>query len=179
MGGLARPVALERLLQTYSVPIELIYEGESIVLSPAQIGFELDSEAMMAAGELERTNTEFWSGFWDFLWSRPGEPIAVPLRAEYSETQLLATLQDLAARYDKPARPSQPIPGSAEFEAGSNGRVLDIARAAQLVGEVLNVPSDRSINLPVAESAPVRPALSTLETLLKPAHTPCWGRCAR
>jgi len=167
VGGLARPAALERLLHTYSVPIELIYEGESIVLSPAQIGFELDSEAMMAAGELERTNTEFWSGFWDFLWSRPGEPIAVPLRAEFSETQLLATLQDLAARYDKPARPSQPIPGSAEFEAGSNGRVLDIARAAQLVGEVLKVPSDRSVNLPVAESAPVRPALSTLETLLK------------
>lgn len=167
VGGLARPAALERLLHTYSVPIELIYEGESIVLSPAQIGFELDSEAMMAAGELERTNTEFWSGFWDFLWSRPGEPIAVPLRAEFSETQLLATLQDLAARYDKPAKPSQPIPGSAEFEAGSNGRVLDIARAAQLVGEVLKVPSDRSVNLPVAESAPVRPALSTLETLLK------------
>jgi len=167
VGGLAQPEALERLLQTYSVPIELIYEGESIVLSPAQIGFELDSEAMMAAGELERTNTEFWSGFWDFLWSRPGEPIAVPLRAEYSETQLLATLQDVAARYDKPPRPSQPIPGSAEYEAGSNGRVLDIGRAAQLVGEVLSVPSDRSVNLPVAESPPARAALSTLETLLK------------
>ncbi len=167
VGGLDQPAAIERLLQTYSTPVELIYEGESIVMSPAQVGFELDAEAMMAAGELERTSMDFWSGFWDFLWNRPGEPHAVPLRAEYSKTQLTATLQDLSARYDEPSRPSQPIPGTAEFEAGHNGRVLDIARASELVGEVLSAPRDRSVNLPIMESAPVRPTLSTLETLLK------------
>ena len=167
VGGLNQPAAIERLLQTYSTPIELIYEGERIVIPPAQVGFELDSEAMMAVGELERTSTDFWSGFWDFLWNRPGEPKVVPLRAEFSETQLLATLEDLAARYDEPPRPSQPIPGSADFEPGSNGRVLDVERAAELVGEVLSAPADRSVNLPILESAPVRPTLSTLETLLK------------
>lgn len=167
VGGLDQRAATERLLHTYSTPIELIYEGESIVLVPAQVGFELDAKAMMAAGELERTSTDFWSGFWDFLWNRPGEALTVPLKAEFSDTQLIATLQDLAARYDEPPRPSQPIPGSAEFEAGSNGRVLDVARAAELVGEVLSAPSDRSINLPVMESAPARLSLSTLETLLK------------
>ncbi len=167
VGGLEQVAAIERLLQTYSTPIELIYEGESIVMSPAQVGFELDTEAMMAAGELERTSLDFWSGFWDFLWNRPGEPNSIPLRAEFSETQLIATLQDLSARYDEPARPSQPIPGTAEFEPGNNGRALDISRAAELVGEVLSAPRDRSVNLPVMESAPVRPTLSTLETLLK------------
>jgi hypothetical protein len=167
VGGLDQPAAIERLLQTYSTPIELIYEGESIVMSPARVGFELDAEAMMAAGELERTNLDFWSGFWDFLWHRPGEPHTVPLRAEFSESQLVATLQDLSARYDEPPRPSQPIPGTAEFEAGHNGRVLDVSRAAELVGEVLSAPRDRSVNLPIMESAPIRPTLSTLETLLK------------
>ena len=167
VGGLDQPAAIERLLQTYSTTVELIYEGESIVMSPARVGFELDAEAMMAAGELERTSMDFWSGFWDFLWNRPGEPHAVPLRAEYSETQLLATLQDLSARYDEPPRPSQPIPGTADFEAGHNGRVLDIARASELVGEVLSAPRDRSVNLPIMESAPLRPTLATLETLLK------------
>ena len=65
VGGLDQPAAMERLLHTYSTPIELIYEGESIVLVPAQVGFELDAKAMMAAGELERTSTDFWSGFWE------------------------------------------------------------------------------------------------------------------
>ncbi|MFQ5943605.1 MAG: hypothetical protein ACE5JF_08635, partial [Anaerolineales bacterium] len=79
VGGLDQAAAIERLLQTYSTPVELIYEGERIVLMPSQVGFELDVEAMMAAGELERTSTDFWSGFWDFLWNRPGESKAIPL----------------------------------------------------------------------------------------------------
>ena len=35
VGGLDQPAAIERLLQTYSTPVELIYEGESIIMSRA------------------------------------------------------------------------------------------------------------------------------------------------
>lgn len=167
VGGLDQPQAVERLLQAYGTPVELIYEGESMVLSPSQVGFQLNTEAMMAAGELERTNTDFWSGFWDYLWNRPGELQTVPLRAEYSDAQLEAALLDIAARYDEPPVASRPVPGSAEFEPGHSGRVLDVTRAIELVGEVLTVPSDRNVNLPVLERAPSRANLATLETLLK------------
>lgn len=167
VGGLGQASALERLLQTYGSPVELNYDGERIVLSPSQVGFQLDSEAMMAGGELARTNTDFWSGFWDFLWNRPGESQSVALRAELSQTQLVAALQDISARYDQPPVPSRPVPGAAEFEPGQPGRVLDIERAAGLVSEVFMAPSDRSVNLPVFESSPVRPGLDVLETLLK------------
>jgi beta-lactamase class A len=167
VGGMSKPSALERLLQTYSTPVELFYEGERIVLSPSQVGFQVDTEAMLAAGELARTNTDFWSGFWDFLWDRPGEPQRVPLRAEYSRPQLESALRDVAARYDEPALPSQPVPGSADFQAGRPGRLLDIGRSLELVGEVLSAPGDRRVNLPVLESQANRPSLPTLETLLK------------
>lgn len=164
-GGVGQAEALERLLKTYSTPVVLYYGDQAIQLSPASVGYELDSEAMLAAAELTRTETDFWSGFWDYLWNRPGEVVRVPLRSEYSQTQLREALVDISARYDQPAMPGQPIPGSPNFNAGQPGRVLDIDRAQDLVGEVLNSPTDREVNLPVVASEPPRPSLATLKTL--------------
>ncbi len=167
VGRLDQTEALQRLLQTYSTPLELYYGDQLIVVPPSRVGYQLDAEAMMAAGELARTRSDFWPSFWDYLWSRPGEPQSIPVRAEYSQAQLQAVLADIAARYDLPARSSQPIPGSPDFEPGSLGRVLDQGRAAELVSEVLNAPANRRVILPVAASEPARPGLQTLETLLK------------
>jgi beta-lactamase class A len=167
VGGLSKPAALERLLQTYSTPVELLYGGERIVLAPAQVGFQIDSEAMLAAGELARTSTDFWSGFWDYLWDRPGEPQAVPLRAEYSRPQLELVLRDIAARYDQPALASQPVPGSVDFQPGASGRELDVGRAMELVADVLSAPRDRQVSLPLLETQATRPSLDALETLLE------------
>ncbi len=103
---------------------------------------------MLAAAELERTGTDFWSGFWDFLWNRPGEATAIPLRADYSPVQLEFTLRDIAARYDEPSLPAEPIPGSPSFTPGKPGRVLDISRAEELIAEVLQIPYNRRLTLP-------------------------------
>jgi len=167
VGGLEQTEALQRLLQTYSTPLELYYGEQLIVVQPSVVGFQLDAEAMLAAGELARTRSDFWAGFWDYLWSRPADPQSVPVRAEFSQAQLQSLLADIATRYDQPANPSQPVPGSPEFQAGSAGRALDRGRAAELVGEVLNAPNNRRVLLPVAASDPGRPGLQALETLLK------------
>lgn len=167
VGGLERPAALERLLQVYSTPVELHYADQLIHLTPASVGYRLDTETMLAAAELDRTSDNFWSGFWDFLWNRPGEPTSVPLRAEYSQVQLESSLRDIAARYDQPGEPVEPVPGSPNFKAGSTGRVLDVARAMELVGRALNTSTDRRIGLPVVETSPDRPTLTTLGRLLR------------
>lgn len=167
VGGLTQTEAAERLAQVYSRPIELRYDDYLVLLSPTNVGFQLDTEAMLAAAELQRTGKDFWPGFWDFLWGRPGEAENVPLRAEYSEGQLEAALQDIAGRYDQPPEAAQPVPGTTRFEAGAPGRVLDVARAAELVGEVLNKPNNRRVNLPVVATDPSRPSLATLQTLLR------------
>lgn len=167
VGGLDQTEALQRLLQTYSTPLELYYGDQLILVPPSVVGFQLDAEAMMAAGELARTRSDFWSGFWDYLWSRPADPQSVPVRAEYSQAQLQSVLADIAARYDRPPNPSQPIPGSPDFQPGSSGRTLDLTRAAELVGEVLSAPANRRVILPVGSSDPGRPGLPALETLIK------------
>ncbi|HSB88917.1 MAG TPA: serine hydrolase [Anaerolineales bacterium] len=167
VGGLDQTEAIERLLQTYGQPVELHYGQNIILMTPASAGFQLDTESMMAAAELARTGTEFWSGFWDFLWNRPSEPIDIPVRLEYSQSQLETVLRDVAARYDEPPTPSQPVPGSPNFLPGQPGLVLDIARSRELVGEVLASPAGRRVNLPIVTGAPTRPTMDTLQTLLR------------
>jgi len=167
VGGLSPTEAMERLLQVYSTPVELYYDQERILLQPSDVGFQLDTEVMIAAAESERTATPFWQGFWDFLWSRPGKAASVPLQAEFSETQLESFLRDLAARYDQPPTPPEPIPGSTQFRPGDNGRVLDIGRAERLVGAVLLSPTQRRVNLPVVDGRPPKPTIETLEILLR------------
>jgi beta-lactamase class A len=122
---------------------------------------------MLAAAELERTGTPFWAGFWDFLWNRAGEPQSVPLKAEYSVSQLEAYLLDIATRYDEPPIPAEPRPGTPFFTSGTPGRLLDQARSEELITAVLHSPINRSANLPVVGNVVPRPTLETLEILLR------------
>ncbi len=167
VGGLDQTEAIERLLQVYSTPVELRYLDQVIQLSPAAAGFRLDTEAMMGAAELERTGTDFWSGFWDYLWNRPSQPVSIPVKAEFSRSQLETVLRDIAVRYDTPPSLAQPIPGTPNFAPGQPGVVLDLARAGELVGEVMARSANRSVNLPVAGGVAPRPDLGTLRTLLQ------------
>jgi beta-lactamase class A len=167
VGGLNQAETIEKLLQVYSTPIEVYYGDQLIHLNPASIGFRLDTEVMLAAAELERTGTDFWSGFWGFLWNRPGEESSIPLRAEYSPAQLEAALIDIAARYDEPPTPAQPIPGSPNFTSGKPGRVVDISRSEELIAEILQIPFNRRVSLPILENVVPKPTLNALELLLK------------
>jgi beta-lactamase class A len=167
VSGLDQGQAIERLLQVYSTPIQLIYRDQVIQMAPASAGFRLDTEALMGAAELERTGKDFWSGFWDFLWNRPSAPVAVPVKSEYSRAQLETVLRDIAARYDEPPTLAEPIPGTPNFSPGEPGIMLDIARASDLVADVMSRPEGRRVNLPVAEDVAPRPDFPTLQILLQ------------
>lgn len=167
VGSVAPSVAMERLLQAYSTPVELYYDDASMLLLPSNVGFRLDTDVMIAAAERERTETPFWQGFWDFLWNRPGDPVSVPLQAEYSSSQLEDYLTEVAARYDQPPIPPEPIPGTTRFTSGEPGRVLDISRAQSVISSALLSAHDRNANLPVVSSNAPKASLASLEILLK------------
>ncbi len=168
VGGLTRQEAAQRLLEAYSVPVELRYGDAVIQMDPSVVGFELDMDSMMAAAELSRTSGEFWSAFWEYLWNRTPPPQSVPLRATYSETRLRQYLQnEIASRYDKPAEPARPVVGTVNFEPGAAGTQLDINRAVLLIDNALRSTAPRVVNLPLARSEPQRPSFRTLDTLLQ------------
>ena len=148
--------------------MEARYRDAAIQIRPSVIGFELDIPAMIAAADLERLQQPFWNGFWDYLWNRLPTPQEVPLRAAYSEERLRAYLRDeVAARYDQEAAEAIPLAGSAGFQSGRAGTVLDIDRAVTLINSALRSPSSRVVNLSFNKITPPRPSFVNLQILLQ------------
>jgi beta-lactamase class A len=168
IGQLSREAAVERLLTVYSQPIELNYNESIIELNPNLVGFSLDNEAMLAAAEQDRVRTSFWVAFWNYLWNRPIPAVDIPLRASYSEDRLRVYLEtEISARYDQPSSPAIPIVGTTNFQPGTSGSELDVARAIPMVESSLFSLNQRNVVLPIKKTNPSHPTFQNLEVLLK------------
>lgn len=168
MGGYDRQEASERIIEGYSVPIELRYDDQLIQMEPSIVDFQLDLESMLAAAEIQRGQQVFWQGFWDHLWNRSSSPVNIPLRSSYSETRLRVYLEnEIAKRYDQPAIPAQPVIGTLNFQPGEPGTILDIDSSVRLIESALYSLNNRSVYLPLQKTDPTRPAFQNIETLLK------------
>lgn len=168
VGGLNQQQAADRLTQIFNSPIELAYEENLIQVRPSQLGFSLDTAAMIAAADQQRVIQPFWSSFWDYLWNRPSKAIEIPIKASIDQNRIRLFLMDeIASRYDQSPDPSIPVPGTINFLYGKTGLVLDIENSLTRVEEALESPQNRTAELILAEVTPPRPTFQNLETLLK------------
>lgn len=169
VGGLDRAQAKQRLEQAYlDTPVELRYRGSVIQLSPREAGFQLQTDLMLTAADLNAGGASSWSGFWNFLTLRVRQPKPVDLLAYLSEDQLRAALsQQVAARYDQPPNPSALIPGTVQFTPAQPGYRLDVDAAVPLVSAALRSLTSRSVELSAQTSAPAPLPLTTLKDLLQ------------
>ncbi len=168
VGGMDRQKAAQNLLEAYDIPVELRYNDAAIQLDPIVVGYQLDLESMLAAADLERTRTPFWQAFWEYLWGSASSGSDIPLRATYSEMRLRTYLEDeIAPRYDQPAMPSAPVPGTVNFQPGSLGTALNVDRTILPVENALRSTNQRVVNLPLERTLPPRPSFDNLEILLK------------
>lgn len=168
VGNLDRQGSAERLLEIYSLPVELHYNDQVILVNPAIWGFELDLESMLAAADLQRTGDSFWTAFWEFLWGTPSTAHAIPLDSNYSESSLRNYLIDeISARYDQPPTIARPYPGTLRFELGNPGTTFDLDEAVFQIENAMNSPSQRVANLPLENISAVRPSFQNLQTLLQ------------
>ncbi|MEX1071015.1 MAG: serine hydrolase [Anaerolineales bacterium] len=168
VGGISRQEAAERLLAVYNLPVELHYGTSIIHMDPSSVDFNLNLEAMIAAADLQRTSSSFWGGFWDYLWGNVSNPQEVPLDATYSEERLLTYLREqIAARYDQPPAAAQPIAGTTQFAPGEPGTTIAIEDAVDEIESALFSLSQRSVELPLQQSAVARPNLDNLQIQLQ------------
>jgi len=168
IGGLNYEQAAERIYTIYRSPIEMAYTGSIIQARPAVLGFDPEVEKMLAVADNQRVTEPFWEGFWNFLWGRNIEIVNIPLNADYEEARIREFLQlEIAPRYDTPAIPPQPIPGTTTFSAGIPGTQLDYDRSTLLIIDALSSPNRRSINLSLDQAAVPRPTTSDLEIMLR------------
>lgn len=168
VGGADPQTAAQRLLQVYdSTPVEIQYAGAIIHMDPGLAGFQVDTESMLAAADLQRTGSSFWIGFWDFLWNRQSGTSDIPLISSLSEERLRQYLRDeITSRYDLPATPAQPIPGQVNYKPGIPGQELDVDRAVTLIEDALKSPNNRTVTLTFVHTPPGRPLLQNLKTLI-------------
>jgi beta-lactamase class A len=168
VGGLDPQAASQRVLEVYTTPVEIQYGGATIQIDPSLVGFELDMDSMLAAADLSRTGGSFWTGFWDYLWNRDPEAVAVPLRATISEERLRVYLEtEIASRYDTPPTAALPVPGSDSWVPGEPGQTLDVDRAVLLLEDALRSPTSRSVALSFSRTTAARPTMDNLQILLK------------
>ncbi|MBC8504182.1 MAG: serine hydrolase [Anaerolineales bacterium] len=168
VGGLDRQATAQRLLEVYTLPVELHYNENIIHLDPSVVGFEIDLESMLAAADLERTRASFWVGFWDYLWGRRAEPSDIPLRSSFSEARLHAYLaEEIASRYDQPPTAPIPVAGSLDFQPGALGTAVDVERSTLPIDGALRSTTSRVVSLHLERTLPPRPSRENLEILLK------------
>ncbi len=168
IGGLNYVQAAERLYTVYRSPVELVYAGNTIHIRPAVLGFEPAVERMLAVADNQRVTEPFWEGFWNFLWSRDIQSINIPLTASYDESRIEDYLRtEISARYDSPATPPKPVPGTSQFAEGISGTSVDIDRATLQVIDALKSPTNRRVNLALDQTSIPRPSLNDLEIMIR------------
>jgi beta-lactamase class A len=168
VGGLNPQSAAQRLLQVYSIAVEIHYLDAVIDLQPSLVGFQINTENMLAAADLQRTGSSYWLGYWDYLWNRRSPASPIPLVATFSEERLRIYLKnEISARYDQAPTNAQPIPGTANFTPGTPGQTLDIDSAVTLIASALESPDQRVVLLSSKTTAAGQPSLDTLQILLK------------
>jgi hypothetical protein len=168
IGGLNYESAAERVYSVYRSPIEVNYEGNPIQIRPAVIGFEPEVEKMLAVADNMRVTEPFWQGFWNYLWDRNIQTVNIPLNADYDEARIREYLRlEIAPRYNTPATPPTPIPGTTEFSDGDPGTELDYDRAVLQIIDALSSSSNRKVNLALVSAAIPNPSMSDLEVMLK------------
>ncbi len=168
IGGLNYVQAAERLYLVFRSPIEILYAGSPIQVRPAALGFEPEVDRMLAVADNQRVTEPFWRGFWNFLWGSQIENINIPLSAKYDENLIRNYLIDeVSPRYDAPASPPMPIPGSPIFSEGAKGTSIDVDRSTLLVIDALKSPAHRSVNLTLNQTNIPHPVLADLELMIR------------
>lgn len=166
VGRLTREQAQAELARVYSTPVELHYREAAFGLDPAQISFRLDTEVMLSRADTYRTESNFWGGFWDYLWRQPGRLVEVNLTAEYSQEQLRTFLEEIASRYDSPPSPGKGDTVALTFGEGAPGYSLDIDSSMAVVDLALRQPTNRRAALTVIEDSSALPTMAELEEVI-------------
>ncbi len=167
VGGMTEDDARELISSRYEQGDVTIFHGEeSISVSPGDIEFELDLESMMTEADYQRSQQDFWAGFWGFLWNRPVEVEMVELRARHDAEELRRVLETIAGGFDTPAQPPQPVPTTLTFQYGEAGVHTDVDASIADVTAAFYRPTARESHLVLSPLSPVRPDMTLLGRLI-------------
>ena len=165
-GQTAEQVA-EALRRGFEEPVAAYYGDQRILLRPQTVGFAVDVEGMIA--EAGQRDTVF--GLVRYLTEksldRQPHTVDVPLRYTLDAAALDAWLTEVAASHDRPPQPPQPIVQTMSIAPGKPGQALDMEASRSQMLATLADPSNRTVNLAVAETPAPPIGIQALGDLLK------------
>ncbi|MCA9936475.1 MAG: serine hydrolase, partial [Anaerolineales bacterium] len=155
VGGVSVPEGTELLNGRFQLPVDLYYRDERVELDPAEVGFQVDVQGMIAEAEAYRDAQEYWQGFTEFLLKHSFEPLTVDLRATHDRELLLERLEMISSFLDQPAKAPQLLVGASSFQYGEPGYVMDVQASLPDVEAALYRPDNRAVDLVIVdEDAP-------------------------
>lgn len=150
--GKTREQALNELEVALVTPVEVIYQGEQLALSPDAVELRFDAEKTAANLEVALTALGGFDGFVAHVLRHPAEPVDVPVAVTYSEERLDGFLARVARQYDRPPQSAVPLPDKLIFRASRPGQELDTEASRPLLAAALVSAADRRAELVVKSS---------------------------
>jgi beta-lactamase class A len=150
--GKTREQALNELAVAFATPVEVIYQGEHLSLSPDTVELRFDAEKTAANLEATLAAHRGFDGFVAYVLRNPAEPVDVPVAVTYSDERLDGFLARVARQYDRPPQSPVPLPEQLIFRAGRPGQELDTEASRPLLAAALVSAANRQAELIVKSS---------------------------
>ena len=147
VSGLSPQQAYERVEGAYNRPVMAIHGAESIEVLPADMGFIINTEGMIAEATEKLAETPYWERYIAFVLTQPLEPLTVRLRASHDPTAVRDMVGMIANLLDKPAVSPQLLTDTGFIQTGEDGFRTDIETSAQNIEEALYRPNRRMADM--------------------------------
>lgn len=173
--GLSSDEARAMLQETYLRPVAMYHRSDRIELDPAEVGFNLDVEAMMTRAEEARDAQNFWTGYLFHMLGWTWEPIRIPLQAGYDPERLKLMIETVAELLDQPGQNPQILAETAVFEQGQSGYVTDVDASLPVIERALYSADERSADLVIVDQDAPELNFELLEAVIRSRLSPFDG----
>ena len=152
----------------YSSPVTLYYQDAPINLIPDEIGFEVNTDVMIAnARSSGETGAGFWGRFFNYMLGLESSSLQnIPLVADYQVNALRTRLTEIAAVYDRQGNTFSYDIDSLLISTDGAGYELDIEGSINVIDSALNRPNNRAVALSIIGGDTGRPGMDALESLI-------------
>ena len=174
VGGMSREEAAAAINEHYLAPITLHHLEEQVDINPQDVGFNLDTEAMLDQAEAASGEVPFWEGFVEYLLNRSFDATKVQLIAGYDQAALRAQVENVASFLDKPATAPQLLLGAGtNYTPGQPGFVTDVEASLPAAEMALYQadPADRQVDLVIETQEAAELNMDVLRTQIEQVMT--------
>jgi len=158
----------EMVVAPLSKTLHLRYEEETVILIPADIGFQVQVQRMVEEALRLSHDQQAMPGFLEFIMHGPRRvETEIPLQTEFDRNALRSFLMGVAERKDQPLREVQPITGTLSFYPGQAEKRLNLDLSIGSIEEGLLSIDSRDVDLVVETKEPPKPSLDLLRGLVE------------